>query len=161
MEKMKQAGKIRSIGVSNYTRSHIEATLKGAVEIPVINQIEYHAYLQRTNQYIPWMRQKGIQLGSFKGLTPAFRWPKGPLQEPLARIAKAHSATKAVVLLAWSIQNNIVTVTTTTKPERLDEYAQALKIKLTQEELHEISEVGSTYHFRTSWTDKFEKEDQS
>ena len=161
MEEMKQKGKVKSIGLSNYMRSDIEATLKGATHLPVINQIEYHAYLQRANQYVPWMRQKGIQVGSFKGLTPAFRCPEGPLQEPLARIAKAHSTTTAVVLLAWLIQNNVAAVTTTRKPERLDEYAQALKTKLTQEELHEISEVGSTYHFRTSWPEKFEKDDRS
>ncbi len=161
MEEVKQAGKVKSIGVSNYKRSDIEATLKGASELPVINQIEYHAYLQRANQYMPWMRQKGIQVGSFKGLTPAFRCPEGPLQEPLARIAKAHDTTKAVVLLAWLMQNNVVAVTTTMKPERLDEYGQALKTNLSQEELQEISEVGSTYHFRTAWSDKFEEDDRS
>lgn len=56
-------------------RLDIEATLKGASELPVINQIEYHAYLQRANNYIPWMRQKGVQVASFKGLTPAFSMP--------------------------------------------------------------------------------------
>lgn len=157
MEHMKNEGKVKSIGVSNYTRSDIEATLKGATLLPAINQIEYHPYLQRANQYIPWMRQKGIQVGSFKGLTPAVRCPQGPLQEPLARIAKGHNVTKAVILLAWLIQNNIVAVTSTTKPERLDEYARVLRTKLTQEELHEISEVGSTYRFRTSWGDRPKK----
>ena len=120
MEGMKQAGKIKSIGVSNYLRSNVEATLKEATERPVINQIEYHAYLQRANHYVPWMRQKGIQVASFKGLTPAFRCPEGPLQEPLARMAKRHHTTQAVVLLSWLMQNNIVAVTTTTKPERLN-----------------------------------------
>ena len=161
MEEMKQTGKIRSIGLSNYKRSDIEATLKEATVLPVINQIEYHAYLQRSNQYIPWMRQKGIQVGSFKGLTPAFRCPDGPLQEPLAQIAKAHNTTKAVALLAWLMQNLVVAVTTTTKVERLDEYAQAIKTRLTPEELQAISEVGSTYHFRTSWGDHFNDDDRS
>lgn len=161
MEDMKSAGKVKSIGLSNYMRSDIEATLKGATQLPVINQIEYHAYLQRADQYIPWMRQKGMQVGSFKGLTPAFRCPEGPLHEPLDRIAKTHDTSKAVVLLAWMMQNNIVAVTTTGNPERLDEYAQVLRTKLTPEELQEISEVGSTYHFRTSWPERFEKDDRT
>ncbi|KAL8657223.1 MAG: hypothetical protein Q9226_002140 [Calogaya cf. arnoldii] len=92
-EEMKQTGKVKSIGVSNYQRADIEATLDGATLLPVINQIEYHPYLQRANQYIPWMREKGIQVASFKGLTPAFRCPEGPLQEHLARIAEAHNTT--------------------------------------------------------------------
>ncbi|KAI4162093.1 MAG: hypothetical protein LQ342_004263 [Letrouitia transgressa] len=161
MERMKKEGKTKSIGVSNYQRSDIEATLRGAIERPVINQIEYHPYLQRANQYIPWIHQEGIEVGSFKGLTPAFRCPEGPLQGPSARIAKAHCTTKAVVLLAWLMQNRVIAVTTTTKPERLDEYLQAVETKLTQEELHEISEVGSKFHFRTSWRDKFEEDDRS
>lgn len=161
MEEMKKAGKAKSIGVSNYLRSDVEATLKGASDPPVINQIEYHAYLQRGNNYVSWMRENGVQVGSFKGLTPAFRCPDGPLLEPLARIAKAHGVTEVAILLAWLIQSKVVAVTTTTKPERLDDYAQALKAKLTERELHEISEVGSTYHFRTSWQEKFKEDDRS
>jgi diketogulonate reductase-like aldo/keto reductase len=122
----KKSGKARSIGVSNYLRPHIEATLKGAVSPPVIDQIEYHAFLQRGDNYVAWLQDNGIQVGSFKWLTPAFRAPEGPLREPLARIVKAHGVTEAAVLLSWIIQNNVVAATTTTKLERLDEYAQAL-----------------------------------
>ncbi|CAG8975617.1 hypothetical protein HYALB_00006825 [Hymenoscyphus albidus] len=49
MEEIKKAGKARSIGVSNYQRPHLEATLKTAIDPPVINKIEYHPYLQRSN----------------------------------------------------------------------------------------------------------------
>lgn len=42
MEQLKQTGKIRSIGVSNYLRPYVEATLATATDPPVINQIEYH-----------------------------------------------------------------------------------------------------------------------
>ncbi|KAH6718668.1 NADP-dependent oxidoreductase domain-containing protein [Leptodontidium sp. MPI-SDFR-AT-0119] len=161
MEEMKKLGKVKSIGVSNYQRPDLEATLKGASDPPVINQIEYHPYLQRSNDYIPWVRENGIQVGSFKGLTPAFRAPEGPLIEPLAHIAKAHCTTEAVVLIAWLMQTKVVAVTTTTKPERLDEYATALSTKLSKEELDEITKVGSTYHFRTSWGERFADDDRS
>ncbi len=100
MEELKKAGKAKSIGVSNYQRPHLEATLKGASEPLVINQIEYYAYLQHLNNYIPWIREHSVQVGSFKSLTPAFRCPDGLLKEPLARIAKAHETTDVVVLLA-------------------------------------------------------------
>ncbi|KAH6620737.1 NADP-dependent oxidoreductase domain-containing protein [Chaetomium sp. MPI-SDFR-AT-0129] len=161
MEKIQKSGKARSIGVSNYLRPHIEATLKGATSPPVINQIEYHAYLQRGNNYVAWLQEQGIQVGSFKGLTPAFRAPDGPLREPLARIAKAHGVTEAAVLIAWIIRNNVVAVTTTTKLDRLDEYAQALKITLTEDEVREITNVGATYHFRMAWGEHFSEDDRS
>ncbi|KAL1894159.1 hypothetical protein Sste5346_005945 [Sporothrix stenoceras] len=135
---------------------------------PAINQIEYHAYLQRVNGYVPWMREQGIHVASFKGLTPAFRAPEGPLRQKddegenvLDRIAGHHGTTAAVVLLAWLIQRQIVAVTMTTKPERLDEYAQALKVTLTPDEFDEITTVGATYHFRMAWGERFADDDRS
>jgi hypothetical protein len=63
----------------------------------------------------PGCMSNGLQVGLFKGLTPASRCPDGPRREPLTRIAKAHGMTGNAVLLAWIIQSNIVAVTTTTK----------------------------------------------
>ncbi|KAK0728295.1 NADP-dependent oxidoreductase domain-containing protein [Lasiosphaeria miniovina] len=100
MQEVKRSGKARSIGVSNYLRPHVEATLKGAIIPPALNQIEFHPYLQRGNDYVAWLRENDIQVGSFKGLTPAFRAPDGPLRQPLARIAKAHDTTEAVILIS-------------------------------------------------------------
>ena len=40
MEGMKQAGKIKSMDVSEYLRSDVEATLNGAIELSVNNRIE-------------------------------------------------------------------------------------------------------------------------
>lgn len=161
MEEIKKLGKAKSIGVSNYMRPDMEATLKGTSDPPVINQIEYHAYLQRSNDYVPWLKQNNIQEESFKGLTPAVRATDGPLNEPLAKIAQAHNTTTSVVLLAWIMHSRIVAVTTTMKPERLDEYASALNVTLTAAEMQEISDIGSTYHFRTTWVQRFNDDDRT
>ncbi|KAL6690772.1 NADP-dependent oxidoreductase domain-containing protein [Trichoderma pleuroticola] len=141
MEEIKRAKLANSIGVSNYLRPHVEATLVGATISPALNQIEFHPYLQRGNDYLPWLRENGLQT--------------------LSRIAKAHNTTEAAVLIHWIIQNGVVAVTTTTNPGRLDEYAQALEITLEENELQEITDVGSTYHFRTSWSEHFEADDRS
>ncbi|KAL6823359.1 NADP-dependent oxidoreductase domain-containing protein [Trichoderma camerunense] len=161
MEKLKTAGLATSIGVSNYLRHHVEATLDGATIPPVLNQIEFHPYLQRGNDYLPWLRENGLKVGAFKGLTPAFRAPDGPLREPLSRIAEKYGTTEAAVLIKWIIQNGVVAVTTTRDPDRLDEYAQALKITLEDNELQKIKDLGLTYHFRTSWPEHFKADDRS
>ncbi|EHK44753.1 uncharacterized protein TrAtP1_002872 [Trichoderma atroviride] len=161
MEEIKKTGKARSIGVSNYLRHEVKATMLKATIPPAFNQIEFHPYLQRGDNYMSWLQENGLEVGSFNGLTPVFRAPDGPLREPLARIAQKHDTTEAAVLINWIIQNKVVAATTTTKPERLDEYVQALKITLTQDELQEITDVGSMYHFRTSWPERFEAVDRS
>jgi diketogulonate reductase-like aldo/keto reductase len=53
LEKVKASGKARSIGVSNFQRAHIETITKNGGTIPSVNQIEFHPYLQRANDFVP------------------------------------------------------------------------------------------------------------
>jgi diketogulonate reductase-like aldo/keto reductase len=161
MEELKRSGLIKSIGVSNYLRADLEATLKTAQDSPVMNQIEYHPYLQRAYDYVPWMKSQGIQVAAFKPLTPVVWCPEGPLKGPLDRMAKAHGTTSTAILLSWYFHKGIVAVTTTRKALRLREYSEALKVKLTDQEADEISRVGLTKHFRNAWGEKFADDDRS
>lgn len=99
LEAVKASGKAKSIGVSNMQRNHIEAILKVASDVPAINQLEYHRYLQRANDYAPWMREQGIEVSSFKGLAPITVGKGGPLDGPLESIAKSHGVAADAVLL--------------------------------------------------------------
>ncbi|KAL3475546.1 NADP-dependent oxidoreductase domain-containing protein [Aspergillus californicus] len=161
MKIAKMTGKARSIGVSNYLCEDLKATLQTAIDWPVINQIEYHPYLQRANGYVPWMQEDHIQVSSFKGLMPGFRVPGEPLKGPLGQIADVHGTTENVVLLAWLVQQVILAVTTTRTVERLDECKQVLEVKLTGEEIGEISQVGETFHYRNAWGERFADDDRS
>jgi diketogulonate reductase-like aldo/keto reductase len=142
-------------------RNHIETILETASEVPVINQIEFHPYLQRTHDFLPWMRERGIEVSSFKGLAPITVGKGGPLDEPLARIAEAHGVSPAVVLLRWALNQNVVVITTTSKPERMDEYAQAIALTLSPDEQEEITRVGLSHHFRWWGRSFFDPDDRS
>lgn len=161
MEDLKVAGKAKSIGVSNYLRPHLEATLKTAVDPPVVNQLEYHPYLQRAGDYVPWMQQQGIVVESFKGLTPVARVPDGPLVPIISRMAKEHDTTDTSVMLSWLMAKGVVSVTTTKQPERLREYIGALQVKLSDAEVDEISKVGDTHHVRFYFPERYPKDDWS
>lgn len=116
--------------MSKYVRPHLEATIKAAKNPPIVNQLEYHPYLQRANGYVPWMQQNGVQVEAFKGLTPIARVPDGPLVETINRMAKEYNTIETCVMLAWLLQKGVVPVTTTKKSERSQEYLQALEVKL-------------------------------
>jgi diketogulonate reductase-like aldo/keto reductase len=148
LEKVKASGKARSIGVSNFQRTHIETITKNGGTIPSVNQIEFHPYLQRAYDFIPWQQAQGIAVEAYKGLAPLTVATGGPLDPVLEKIAKAHDTTPAAVLLRWHLSQEVVAVTTTSKEERLAEYLKAVELNLTSEELKEISEVGLTHHFR-------------
>lgn len=167
MEELQAAGLTRSIGVSNFLRPQLEAILATAKSPPVLNQIEYHAYLQHrvpgepeAESLVPWMQAHGIVVGSYKGLAPVAFEPDGPLRDPLARIAAAHGVSPTVVCLAWVKQQSMVAVTTTRRPERLDEYARVVEVTLSPEEMATISAVGATHHKRWHWGKYFGPDDR-
>ncbi len=160
MEEVKRSGKAKSIGVSNYYKNHLEATLKTAVDPPAINQIEYHPYLQH-GDLVAYHRQKNIAVSAYGPLTPATRAKEGPLTDYLARLAKKYYVSPGEILLRWCMDQDIVPITTTSKEQRMSDYLRALTFKLTPKEVEEISGIGKTYHHRAFWNHKFDKDDRS
>ena len=161
MEQVKQSGKARNIGVSNFQRPHLESILEIATIKPALNQLEYHPYLQRANDYVPWMKAHGIKVSAFKGLAPVTVGKGGPLDEILQSIANKHGVDSAAVLLKWHVAQNVIPITTTGSKERLTRYLEAVDLKLTAEEVEEISQTGSKHHFRWWGSQFFDKADRS
>ncbi|KAK2739171.1 hypothetical protein FQN55_009577 [Onygenales sp. PD_40] len=160
MEKVKQSGKARSIGVSNFVQHQLEAVLKTAKIIPSMNQIEYHPYLQHGG-LIPFQTENGIATAAYAPLSPATRAKGGPLDDILAELAKKYGVSEGEVLLRWTIDRGAVTITTSGKKSRLTEYLRAVQFELTPAEIEQISEIGDQKHFRTFWNDKYNPGDRS
>ncbi|EGE81523.1 alcohol dehydrogenase [Blastomyces dermatitidis ATCC 18188] len=160
MEKVKEAGKARSIGVSNFRQHELEAVLKTAKITPAINQIEYHPYLQHGG-LVPFQEGKGIRTSAYTPLTPVTRAKGGPLDDILAGLAKKYAVTEGEVLLRWCIDRGAVTITTSSKKSRLTCYLRALQFRLTPAEIEEISRVGEEKHFRAFFNQKFAPDDRS
>ncbi|KAJ5286595.1 hypothetical protein N7478_002281 [Penicillium angulare] len=148
MEDIKQSGKAKSIGVSNFTRPHLEAILKTATIKPAANQMEYHAYFQRANNFVSWMQEQDITVMAYFGLMPLKHAKSGPLTEPLDTISKNHGVDSSAVLMRWLLNRGIVSISTSKKTERVQQYFQALGLELNSEEMGVITEVGKSYHFR-------------
>lgn len=161
MEKVQRSGKAKAIGVSSFSRPHMEAILEVAEIKPFVNQIEFHPYLQRAGGYVPWLQQQGIAVQSFSGLAPLTHAKGGPLDKPLARIATKHNVSESAVLIRWHLNQDVISISTTTKPERIQEYFQALNLQLSEEEMKEITEIGLTHHFRVWLSELFDPDDRS
>ncbi|KAB8360670.1 hypothetical protein FH972_024407 [Carpinus fangiana] len=161
LEAIYKQGRAKAIGVANYLRPHIEATLKTATIVPMVNQIEHHPYLQRANDYVPWLQSQGIRMEAFSPLTPITEAQDGPLSSHLMKIAAKHNVSTGAVLLRWQIQKDIVAITTTTKKERLEDYMKVGSFALTAEEMKLITEVGLTYHYRSWGVKRFAPDDRT
>ena len=161
MEQVKRSGKAKSIGVSNYLRPHMEATLHSAESPPIINQLEFHPYLQRANHYVSWMQANGVAVAAFKGLAPLHKGKGGPLEQPLDLLARKYNVSPSAILLNWHNQQNVVVITTTQNPNRLKEYQRALTFKLSPSEMEEITQIGLSHHYRAAQQKMFDVHDRT
>jgi diketogulonate reductase-like aldo/keto reductase len=103
-----EAGKIKSIGVSNYGIHHLEELEQWQKEqkaagknggVLSVNQIELHPWLARPD-LVKWCNDHGVVLEAYSPLTRGVR-----LQEPvLGKLGKKHAKTTAQILLRWSLQ---------------------------------------------------------
>jgi diketogulonate reductase-like aldo/keto reductase len=160
LEGIFDSGKAGAIGVSNFTKQHIETILKTARIKPACNQIELNPYLQRVDLQ-RFQREQGISTFAFSPLSPIVRANPGPLDDVLETIAHKHGVSTAVVLIRWALQQGIAVVTTSTQKERMKDHLLALSALLSEDEVALISEVGSAKHFRGRWNDIFAADDRS
>ncbi|KAF4126427.1 Aldo/keto reductase, related to diketogulonate reductase [Geosmithia morbida] len=159
-EALKEAGRAKSIGVSNFLVEHLESLLKTAKVVPAVNQIEYHPYLQHDG-LIDYHRKHGIATSVYSPLTPLTSSRGGPVDGILTELADKYNVTESDVGLRWVLDQGLIVITTSAKRERLQGYLDKLPtFKLTDKEIAEISELGKQRHYRVWWTHIFAADDR-
>ncbi|MBS0533192.1 MAG: aldo/keto reductase [Proteobacteria bacterium] len=136
MAKLKQAGYVKQLGVSNFTVALLDEAAKVCSEPLVCNQIEYHPFLDQSKVIgackrhdIAVVAYSPIARGSAKG------------NEVLERIGKAHGKTGAQVSLRWLVQQNVVVIPRTSKLQRLEENFAIFDFNLSDAEMAEIASL--------------------
>ena len=129
-QKLKADGLVRSIGVSNFTRAHLEELIEATGEVPVVNQVELHPRLAQNE-----LREFHASLGI---VTEAW----GPLGQgstlsipEIVDIAAAQSKTAAQVVLRWHLQRGTVVIPKSAAPERIESNFAVFDFELTDEQM--------------------------
>ncbi|KAJ3341678.1 hypothetical protein HDU93_004312 [Gonapodya sp. JEL0774] len=155
MEEVKDAGLAKDIGVSNFRIVDFEEIFASKPKhIPVINQIEYHPYLQQP-ELLAYHAKHGIRTASYGPLISLTKHQNGPVDAVVETIAKAHSSTPGQVLLAWNLAKGNVVLTTSSKEERLAEYLDTGKVVLSEADVKAIDAAGDKDPFRSFWQPNF------
>ena len=130
---LRDNGKIKSIGVSNFNSDHLDAIIQATGVIPVVNQIECHPWLQQTSLRT-FHRNLGIVTQSWSPLG------RGKLlNEPIIKaIATKHNSTEAQVIIAWHLKVGNVVIPKSITPSRIQENYQAFKIILDSDDITQI-----------------------
>lgn len=155
LEECVDLGMVRSIGVSNFSSTKLEALLPAARIKPVCNQIELHPYLSQ-DELVRWCLARNIACTAYCPLgspsRPAtFRTPTDPpelLSHPLiARIAAEHGISPAQVLLRWAVQRGTIPLPKSVTPARLTDNLAVLSLELSTEAMAAIGGMDLGYRY--------------
>ncbi len=144
LTRLYEDGRVRAVGVSNYTVRHLKQLLDESPVVPAVNQVEFHPFLFQ-RELLAFCRAKGIQVEAYAPLARAQR-----MDHPvLRRIAGAHGKTPAQVLVRWCIQHDLVVIPKSVHRKRIEENAQVFDFELTPGDLAALDVLDEG--LRTSW----------
>ncbi|MCO5968912.1 aldo/keto reductase [Actinoallomurus soli] len=145
LEKLLADGRVRSIGVSNFTADHIEALLERTEIVPAVNQVELHPYfgqhdVRQAHAKHGILTQAWSPIGGVTFYPDPLGWSAenrtSTLAEPvILGIAETHGRTAAQVMLAWHLQQGRSVIPKSIKPARIAENFDVFDLKLSGEEL--------------------------
>jgi 2,5-diketo-D-gluconate reductase A len=135
---LREGGRVRSIGVSNFEPAHIGRIVEATGIVPALNQIELH----------PWFQQRTLR--SFHELHGIVTEAWSPIargrvaDEPtIVAIAETHGRTPAQVTLRWELQHGIVVIPKTVTSERIASNFAVFDFELTGDEMATIDALDS------------------
>ncbi|KAH9476055.1 NAD/NADP-dependent indole-3-acetaldehyde reductase [Psilocybe cubensis] len=144
MEGLKNAGLVKSIGISNFEIEHVDTLLASAKIVPAVNQIILHPYAyKRQAPLLEYLNEKGIVYEAYSPLIPVTQFPGGPVDKPVKAAAKRLNATDDQILLAWAKAKGAVVLTSSSKKYRLEGYLEAGDLVLTDDEIKAIDDAGA------------------
>lgn len=136
MEELQKAGKIRAIGISNFAVDKAVDLAEFNEVVPQVNQIEINPFQQQSKN-IEALKSEGIMPEAWapfaEGKNDIF---KNPI---LIKIAKKYNKSVAQVILRWLVEQDIITLAKTVKPERMKENLAIFDFELTEADKNDIA----------------------
>ncbi|MBO4827600.1 MAG: aldo/keto reductase [Prevotella sp.] len=137
MEQSVIEGKVRSIGVSNFNRHHLDDLLGYATIRPVVNQIEVHPFMTQ-EENVAYNHRLGIQVEAWG---PFGQGDINVVGNPLLQsLAGKYGKTASQIVLRWIVQRNLITIPRA-KPNHFAENMAVMSFNLTDEDMKAISSL--------------------
>jgi 2,5-diketo-D-gluconate reductase A len=132
---LRDDGLVRSPGVSNFTREHLEKVIDDTGVTPVLNQIELHPYFPQVE-----MRGVDAELGVLTESWSPMGKRQAPFAEPVVRAAAdAHGVTPGQAVLRWQLQLGTLPIPKSATPSRQRENLDLDGFALTDDEVAAIT----------------------
>jgi len=137
LRELRDAGRVRAIGVCNFHTAHLQRLHDETGEWPAVNQIELHPYLQQ-RELVDFATERGIVTESWSPLASGQKVLDDPV---IGAIASRLGATPAQVVIAWHLARGLVVLPKSVTPSRIEENLAAVDVRLEQDDLDAIAEL--------------------
>jgi diketogulonate reductase-like aldo/keto reductase len=138
-------GRVRAIGVSNFSAAHLDRLLARSRVVPAVNQVELHPFfvqheLRAVHERLGIVSQAWSPLGGVNVYMPKDpSVPRNPLTHPVVvALATKYGKTPAQVVLRWHIEHGFSAIPKSVKPARIAENVDVFGFALTSEDVAAI-----------------------
>ena len=147
MEKAYKEGKVKAIGLSNFSQSQIREILDICEVKPVVLQTEVHPYYQET-KLKDYLKKEGIVIQAWY---PLGHGDKALLEEPLFQeLGKKYGKSSAQIILRWHIQAGNIVIPGSKSPAHIQDNFDLFDFSLTAWEMAQISIMDKNVRYYTS-----------
>jgi diketogulonate reductase-like aldo/keto reductase len=146
--KLLAEGRVRAIGVCNFSSSHLRNLIEQTGHIPAVNQIEVHPFfiqsdLREADEALGIITQAWSPIGGIKRDGEKAK-ASGKVLDPLSHPSVVQLATKytrspAQIILRWQIQIGTCPIPKSVRPERIAENIDIFDFSLAADEVRAIS----------------------
>lgn len=142
----KKAGKIRTVGVSNFGVRHLEEIEEAGLELPAVNQIEIHPFCQQ-RPIVEYCQAKNIVVEAYCPII------QGDLDHRVFKeVARANGdRDPAQILLRWSLQKGFVPLPKSVTPSRIHSNTNLYDFELSKEDMDRLNALDKGADGAISW----------
>jgi len=145
LQEAKAAGKIRSVGVSNFGIKHLEEIESSGYEMPSVNQIELHPFCQQ-RPIVAYCQNHSIVVQAY---CPIIRGKMD--HEVIQECAKKHGRDPAQILLRWSLQKGFVPLPKSATPSRIWSNCNLYDFELDDDDMQRLDALDQGDNGSISW----------
>lgn len=136
--RLRDEGRARSIGVSNFMPEHLERLVGETGVVPAVNQIEVHPEFQQTAA-----RAAGERLGIVNEAWSPLGQGRTLQHAAIAAMARKYGRSPAQIILRWHVQQGLVAIPKSSSPERMAQNLDVFGFQLDAEDMALLSRMDS------------------
>lgn len=154
MEKAYKEGKVRAIGLSNFTPEQVQEILDICEVKPAVLQTEVHPYSQE-KELKAFLDKQGIVIQAWY---PLGHGDKALIQEPLfTEFGKKYGKSNAKIILRWHIQAGNIVIPGSKNPAHIKDNFNLFDFALTDDEMAKITALDKQKRYYTSTPEMLKK----